>query len=183
MYFNLRVRPKYTISLLPPTKRISTKIIMYCLLPDFRQRSSRCRVHPDREHHFRLLPFGHLRDLHLLQPETNFSGCLYSLRDNSKHEVDFGYLVVSHRKERLKLVPRIFPTLTQPCNFSLTGFVNSDFHRLYVLSQSSERIRRKIKEILHLLQDIEADMPEDSPYMLQVKINLKLLIFFTHNYL
>jgi hypothetical protein len=48
------------------------------------------------------------------------------------------------------------------------------FHRLYVLSQSSERIRRKIKEILHLLQDIEADMPEDSPYMLQVKIKLKL---------
>ncbi len=51
-------------------------------------------------------------------------------------------------------------------------------YRLYVLSQSSERIRRKIKEILHLLQDIEADMPEDSPYMLQVKIKLKLWIFF-----
>jgi hypothetical protein len=58
-----------------------------------------------------------------------------------------------------------------------------DCYRLYVLSQSSERIRRKIKEILHLLQDIEADMPEDSPYMLQVKIKLKLLIFFTHSYL
>ena len=27
-----------------------------------------------------------------------------------------------------------------------------------------------MKDILHLLQDIEADMPEDSPYMLQVNL-------------
>ena len=40
--------------------------------------------------------------------------------------------------------------------------------RLYVLSQSSERIRRRMKEILHTLLDVEAEMPEDSPVPLQV---------------
>ncbi len=66
------------------------------------------------------------------------------------------------------IIINIFFHLQQTLQLESKKRKKNTIFRLYVLSQSSERIRHRMKEILHTLQDVEAEMPGDSPVPLQV---------------